>query len=113
MTKYDLELRTKKFSLNILKLCRNLPTNIINRRLIDQLVRASTSIGANYREANECDTRKDLKNKIRIAKKEARETTYWLDLVSDNNPITRRDIDSLKEESLQLMRILATIYLKI
>jgi len=85
---------------------------MINKRLVDQLLRSATSIGANYREANECDTKKDFKNKIRISKKEARETIYWLELLIDANLNNKDEIFKLLDESKQLMKILASIYLK-
>ncbi len=112
MNNYDLEDRTIKFSRNIINLCKKIPFNIINKRLIDQLLRSGTSIGANYREANECDTKKDFKNKIRISKKEARETIYWLELLIDVNLNAKVEILKLLDESKQLMKILASIYLK-
>lgn len=112
MKNYDLEDRTIKFSKNIVNLCKKIPFNIINKRLIDQLLRSGTSIGANYREANECDTKKDFKNKIRIAKKEARETIYWIELLIDANFNMKDEMLPLLDESKQLMKILASIYLK-
>lgn len=112
MKNYDLEDRTSKFSKNIIILCKKLPFNMVNKRLGDQLLRSATSIGANYREANECDTKKDFKNKIRISKKEARETIYWLDLLIDVNLNLKDELLSLLDESKQLMKILASIYLK-
>ena len=112
MKNYDLEDRTIKFSKNIIILCKKIPFNMINKRLIDQLLRSGTSIGANYREANECDTKKDFKNKIRISKKEARETIYWLELLIDANLNAKIEILKLLDESKQLMKILASIYLK-
>jgi len=112
MKNYDLEDRTIKFSKNIIILCKKIPFNMINKRLIDQLLRSGTSIGANYREANECDTKKDFKNKIRISKKEARETIYWLELLIDANLNMKDEMLTLLDESKQLMKILASIYLK-
>lgn len=112
MKNYDLEERTIKFSKNIISLCKKIPFSMINKRLTDQLLRSGTSIGANYREANECDTKKDFRNKIRIAKKEARETIYWLELLIDSNFSLKEDLFSLLDESKQLMKILASIYLK-
>ena len=112
MKNYDLEERTMQFSKHIIILCKKIPFNMINKRLVDQLLRSATSIGANYREANECDTKKDFKNKIRISKKEARETIYWLELLIDANLNNKDEIFKLLDESKQLMKILASIYLK-
>src|SRR3989338_9172198 len=82
---YDLEDRTREFAFRIIRLCKALPHDRINDRLVDQLIRSGTAIGANYREANETDTKKDFKNRIRIAKKEARETIYWIELIKNTN----------------------------
>ena len=112
MKNYDLEDRTKEFSYEIINLCKKLPFSIVNKRLIDQLIRSATSIGANYREANESDTKRDFKNKIRISKKEARETIYWLELIINSNASFNKEIYILLDESKQLMKILASIYIK-
>ena len=74
---YDLEERTAKFGEGIIKFCKLIKYNDINRPLINQLVRSATSIGANYMEANQGSSRKDFKNKIRICQKEANETKHW------------------------------------
>jgi len=113
MKNYDLEDRTKSFSIKIIHLCKKLPFNTVNHRLIDQLIRSSTSIGANYREANETDTKKGFKNKITIAKKEAKETIYWLELILEANSGIKDEMFSLLDESKQLIKILASIYDKI
>jgi four helix bundle protein len=113
MKNYDLETRTLEFSKKIIYLCKKLPHDRINNRLVDQLIRSGTSIGANYREANETDTKKDFRNKIRIAKKEAKETIYWLELIIEANSNFKEEILLLLEESYQLMKILAAIYAKL
>lgn len=91
-------------------MCKALPKDSINRRLLDQLVRSGTSIGANYREANETDTKKDFRNRIRISKKEAKETIYWIELVIEANSGLERRILPLLEEARELMKILGSIY---
>ena len=113
MRKYDLEERALKFSKDIIYLCKQLDINRVNMRLSDQLIRSATSIGANYCEANETDTKKDFRNKIRIAKKEAKETIYWIKLILDSNPYSKEKIELLLDEANQLMKILASIYLKL
>lgn len=107
-----LEDRTLEFSRDLIKLCRELPFNMVNKELVDQCIRSGTSIGANYREANETDTKKDFRNRIRIAKKEAKETIYWLNLLEDVNRDFFNKITKLKDECTQLMKILASIYMK-
>lgn len=109
---FDLEDRTLEFGKQIIGLCSTLPKNSVNFKLVDQLIRSGTSIGANYREANETDTKKDFKNRVRIAKKEAKETVYWLELVLEANPTFKERMDRLLDESGQLVKILAAIYAK-
>lgn len=109
---YDLEERTLEFGKRIIRLCRSLPVNLVNKKLTDQIVRSGTSIGANYREANETDTKKDFKNRIRISKKEAKETIYWLELIIEANLELKERIIPLLDESRQLMKILGSIYEK-
>ena len=76
--KYDLEERTEKFSLRVRDLCRQLKHDIINREYIIQLVRSAGSVAANYIEANDKLGDKDLRFRIRISKKESKETRLWL-----------------------------------
>ena len=80
--KYDLEERTAKFGENIVKLCHDLPKNEVTRPIIHQLVKCGTSIGANYCEADNAESKKDFKHKIGICKKGARETMYFLRICS-------------------------------
>jgi len=112
MKNYDLEDRTKIFSIKVIHLCKKLPFNTVNHRLTDQLIRSATSIGANYREANETDTKKDFKNKITVSKKESKETIYWLELILEANGNIKDEIFPLLDESKQLIKILASIYAK-
>lgn len=109
---YNLEDRTLEFGKRIIRMCKALPKNFINLRLGDQCLRSGTSIGANYREANETDTKKDFANRIRISKKEAKETIYWLELLIEANPELQTKINPLLEEVRELMKILGSIYEK-
>jgi four helix bundle protein len=107
--KYDLEDRTLEFGKEIIRLCKILPANTINFRLIDQSVRSGTSVGANYREANETDTKKDFRFKIRICLREARETIYWLELIKEANQNFSVRIDKLISEIKELIKIFGSI----
>jgi len=80
--KFDLEERTAKFGESIIKFCKKLPKNSVTLPIIDQLIRAGTSVGANYCEADDAESRKDFKHKIGICKKESRETKYWLRMIA-------------------------------
>lgn len=79
--KYDLEERTTKFSGELIIFCKLCQKDVITIPIINQLIRAGTSIGANYREANGASSKKDFQNKIFICKKEAKETLYWIELI--------------------------------
>ncbi len=74
--KFNLEKRTTKFSIDVLDLCKSIKISIINQNIIKQILKSTTSVGANYFEANGAIT-----HKICICKKEARETKYWLMLL--------------------------------
>ncbi|MDI6762659.1 MAG: four helix bundle protein [Thermodesulfobacteriota bacterium] len=106
---FDLEKRTLEFAKNVIKLCKQLPQNVINRELIAQLVNASGSVGANYREANDALSKKDFKHRIKITRKEAKETHYWLELLIEANPEFKENIDILLKEALELKKIFSSI----
>lgn len=110
--RYDLEDRTLQFAKNIIGLCKKLPGNTVNFKLIDQIVRSATSIGANYREANDSLSKKDFTNRLRISRKEAKETSFWLELIKDTNRQFEKDIDILIDECIQLRNILSAIISK-
>lgn len=107
--KFDLEDRTFIFSQRILRLVKALPKNSVNLRLADQLVRSGTSVGANYCEANETDTKKDFQNKIRICRKEAKETLYWMKLIGEANSDIAEKTSALLVETQELVKIFASI----
>ena len=109
--KSNLEDRTMDFSKRIISFCRGLPRNNINNNLVNQLVRSGTSIGANYREANDCLGKKDFVNRLRIARKEAKETSYWLELINEFNKTS--EISWLIQETKELRNILSSIISKV
>ncbi|MCX7779087.1 MAG: four helix bundle protein [Patescibacteria group bacterium] len=82
MKKYDLEERTANFGEKVIKFCKNLKQDAISKPIISQLIRSSTSIGANYMEANAASSKRDFKNKIFICKKETQETKHWLRMLA-------------------------------
>jgi len=106
---YDLEDRTLEFGKRIIRLSKSLPKNTINFKLIDQIMRSGTSMGANYREANETETKKDFKFRIRICRKEGKETIYWLNLIIEANPEFKERIKPLLQETTELVKIFAAI----
>lgn len=106
---YPLEDRTLDYGKRIIKMCRALPKDVVNLNLIKQVMRSGTSIGANYREANETCTAKDFKFKVRISLKESKETIYWLNLIVDSNPEYAERIKPLLSETHELVKIFASI----
>jgi len=106
---YDLEERTLKFLKDVIRLCKNLPKNTVNIELVKQLIRAVGSVGANYREANESISKKDLNFRIRISRKEAKESHYWLQGLLEANLNFEKEIEPLIQEALELARIFTSI----
>jgi len=107
--KYDLEDRTLRFSKGCIDLCKLLIRDTINIELVSQLIRASSSVGANYREANDSTTKKDFYHRIGICRREAKESKYWLELLLHSNQKFSDKMDPLIDEALQLARIFASI----
>ena len=107
--KYDLVERTTKFSKEVLDFVKKIPENTITKPLINQLVRSATSIGANYCEADEASSKKDFINKACIAKKETKETKYWIQLIAHTVPNLKDEARKLWREAQELNLILATI----
>ena len=109
MDKKELEKRTKKFALEVIKFVANLPKNKITDFLGYQLLKCGTSIGANYREANRAQSRQDFIHKIAIVEKEASETQYWLELF-DALPMGKLEsLSWLLSESGELLAIFRSI----
>jgi four helix bundle protein len=107
--KYDLEERTLKFAQDCIDLAKLILKNSINIELISQFIRASGSIGANYREANDSVTKKDFYHRINISRREAKETKYWLELILHSNPNLHTEVTTLIDEAYQLTKIFAAI----
>jgi four helix bundle protein len=107
--KFDLEERTLIFAKNCIDLCRLFLKDIVNRELIVQLIRASSSVGANYREVNDTITKNDFYHRINICRREAKESKYWLQLLLYANKDFAEKLSPLIEESLQLTKIFASI----
>jgi len=73
------------------------------------MIRASGSIGANYREPNDALSKKDFNHRIKITRKEAKELSYWLELLKEANPEYREDISKLLTEAVELKKIFSSI----
>jgi four helix bundle protein len=108
---YDLETRTFNFAKKVNEYVNHLPRSISNIENGKQLVKSAGSVGANYIEANESLSKKDFAMRIKISKKEAKESRYWLSLTS---PTTNnsQEKESLINESTELMKIFGAILTK-
>ena len=109
---FDLEERTSRFGEQIILFVKRIPENARNRRLIDQLVGAGTSIGANYCEADEYVSKKDFRNTIGRCKKEAKETLFFLRMIAASEPELADEARKLYREGKELKLIFAAIYRK-
>jgi four helix bundle protein len=109
---YNLRDRTAKFGEDIIKFAKTLPINTINIPLIGQIVRAGTSIGANYMEADGAESKKDFIHKIAICKKESKETMHWLHMISVANPDRKEECRTLWKEAHELSLIFSSILRK-
>jgi len=107
--KYDLAERTARLAEGIIVLCKKINLNTVNRPVVDQLVRAGTSVGANYAEANGASSKQDFRNKIFICRKESQETRYWLRILGKCESECGADINRLQEECRQLILIFQKI----
>ena len=107
--KYDLEERTFKFSENVISLCKILKQDTITKPIISQLIRSSTSVGANYVEANGASSKKDFANKIFICRKESKETSYWLRILATCFEDKKEQVRILYKESIELTLIFSKI----
>jgi len=109
MTKEELLSRTKKFALDIIVFVNNLPQNSISKVISNQLLRAATSVGANYRAAVRAKSRADFIYKIKIIEEEADESLYWLELLIESNIQVLGKAESLLDEAKQLTAIFSSI----
>ena len=107
--KTELEGRTKRFAVGIIKVVRTFPKAVDGMEVGRQLLRAGTSIGANYREANRAESKDDFIHKVGLAEKEASETNYWLEICLDAALGAPQQIGPLLNESSELLAILTTI----
>jgi len=110
--KFDLEDRTTNFAKKIIRLCKKLPRNPINDRIVGQLAGSSGSIGANYREANDALGKKGFVLRTKIARKEAKETLHWLELLKEANPEFSLGIIAFIDEASEYKKILSSIITK-
>ena len=106
---YDLEERTAKFGKTVIDLCMELPTTPVSSPLLSQFVRSATSIGANYCEADDAESKADFRHKISLCRKEARETKHWCRMLAKACAKNAVALRALWKESHELHLIFARI----
>jgi len=107
---YDLEDRTFQFAKEVALFLKKVPKTAANIEYSKQGIRSSGSIGANYIEANEALSKKDFAMRIKICRKEAKETSYWLKLLVETNDATHASAgEKLIQESDELKKIFSSI----
>jgi four helix bundle protein len=107
MRREEMEERTKKFALRIIRLYGKLPRTDVGRVIGRQLLRSGTSVGANYREASRASTKKHFTSTMTIALREADETLYWLDLLTESETVKPELLGDLIDECRQLVAVLS------
>ncbi|MDD2890480.1 MAG: four helix bundle protein [bacterium] len=110
--KFDLEDRTTDFARKVIRMCKELPRNPMNDRLVGQVTGSSGSIGANYREANDALGKKDFIHSLKIARREAKETDHWLILLNEANTGKEKEFQALIEEAKEYKNIFSSIIQK-
>lgn len=108
--KRDIYERIYRFVLDCLSVVRTFPRNLESSVVSKQIIRSATSIGANSQEADGSESKAEFIHRFSIAKKEAKETDYWLRIVSDINNI---DVKDLRDELRQIILIISTIIIKV
>ncbi|MCK9555695.1 four helix bundle protein [bacterium] len=106
---YDLEERTLEFAREVRNFVRELPQTLANMEDGKQLIRSSGSVGANYIESNESLSKKDFAMRIKISRKEAKESCYWLKLIRANTDNLEKERKRLVQEALELTKIFGSI----
>ncbi len=106
MNRREMQDRTKKFALRIIKLVANLPSGRTGDVLGRQLLKSGTSIGANYREACRASSRRHFVTTLEISAREADESQYWLELLAESNLIKASRLADLRKECTQIVAIL-------
>ena len=109
---YNLEERTLKLSIEIRKFAQSLPKSLSTSEDLKQLIRSSGSVGANYIEANESLSKKDFLLRLKISRKEAKESLYWLLIIQQSNqldPMNQSACEALIKETKEIKNILSAI----
>jgi len=106
---FDIKERTFLFGVRIIKLVGKLPRTVAGIEVGRQLIRAGTSVGSNMEEADGAVSKKDFVNHVKIARKEARESRYWLAMIDAAGLLHDPEVQALSQETIELVRILSGI----
>ena len=109
MDKIELKRRTRKFAVEVTKFIEKQPSGRALNVLCNQLIRSSSSVGANYRSACRGESSADFINNIIIVEEEADESLYWLELMEESNLVRVEDLIALKKEADELTAIFTAI----
>ena len=107
MNEQELLQRTKRFALRVIKLVGALPGSIAGRKIGDQLLRAGTSVGANYRAACRGRSKAEFIAKLGLVEEEADESAYWMELIMEGGLLKATRVRALHDESEELRNIMA------
>lgn len=105
MTPEHLKRRTKAFALSVIRLVSQLPRDYIVSALAKQLVRAATSVGANYRAACRAKSPADFIAKLKIVEEEADECLYWMELLEESQSVNAQILEPIKKEANEILAI--------
>jgi four helix bundle protein len=105
----DIQDRTFQFAVRVINLVRSMPNDIAGQVLGRQLARSGTSVGSNVEEAQAAESRRDFAHKLGIARKEARESRYWLRLIAASELLPAARMREISRESEAIVRILTAI----
>lgn len=102
----DLKSRTKKFAVECWKFCEQVPRSRELDAWVRQLIRSSSSVGANYRASQRAKSTADFINKLKIVEEEVDESAYWLELFLEVKEDERQQIEVLHKEAKELLAII-------
>ncbi|MDP1675244.1 MAG: four helix bundle protein [Bacteroidota bacterium] len=107
MTELEMQIRTKKMALRVIKMSESLPKNKTGNIICDQILRSSTSTASNYRAACRAKSKADFVYKLGIVEEESDETEFWLEMIVDSGLLPEKKLATLRDEVNQITRIVS------
>ncbi len=108
MDKEEFKRRTKQFAINVARFCKTLPYDPIIKSYIDQLVRASASVAANYRAACRGKSKADFINKMKIVEEEADESLFFMEMIAEFYPDKKPELRELHKEGNEILSMVVS-----